>query len=99
MANTTLTKLVFAGLLLGVGAAQAAGPVSVSEVPGAWYADRIQTVTPVTGAQEPIFPSAAYEHGTTAPTYARERPARTRPSVAGSTTPFPSSPNESGSVL
>ena len=54
MANTTLSKLLFAGLLVGAGAAQAAGPVSVSEVPGAWYADRIQATTPATGAEHPV---------------------------------------------
>jgi hypothetical protein len=99
VANTTLSKLVFAGLLLGAGAAQAAGPVSVSEVPGSWYADRIHSTTPITGAQQPLFPSAAYEHGTIVPADVSVRSARPKPSVAGATSPFPSSPNESGSVL
>ena len=99
MANTTLSRLLIGGLLLGAGAVQAAGPVSVSEVPGAWYADRIGTADPQRGATQPVYPSSAYEHG---PLLQRDvdvqRP-RIRPSISGSTLPFPASPNETGSVL
>src|SRR5690242_13799390 len=99
MAHSTISKLIFAGLLLGAGAAQAAGPASVSEVPGSWYADRIQAANPLTGAQQPVVPAAAYEHGTTAPAYAGARSAGTGRSVAGAGSTFPSSPNETGRVL
>jgi hypothetical protein len=97
VAITTLSKLVIAGLLLGAGAAQAAQPTSVSEVPASWYANRIQTPASAQGAVEPVFPTAAYEHGPNGLQYAER--VRTRPSVAGSTLPFPASPNETGRVL
>lgn len=102
MANTTttLSKLIFAGLLLGAGAgaAQAGAPVSVSEVPGSWYADRIQTVD-ARGAEGPVFPTASYENGPIAPQHVAVPRTQTQPSVAHTTSPFPSSPNETGSVL
>ena len=98
MTNTTLSKLIFAGLLLGAGAAQAGAPVSAPEVPGAWYADRIQTAD-TRGAEGPVFPTAGYEHGPIAPQYVAAPRTQTQPSVARTTSPFPSSPNESGSVL
>ena len=94
MSNSKVSKLLLAALLLGAGAAQAA-PSSAIEVPGAWYADQI-VPRDARGATQP-FPTAAYEHGPTVPEYADTT--RTRPSFAGNTPPFPSSPNESGSVL
>lgn len=97
MTNAKVSKLSLAVLLLGAGAAQAAAPMSVSEVPGAWYADRIAVSADARGATNPVFPAAAYEHGFTVPL--RTEHTRARPSVAGSATPFPASPNESGSVL
>jgi hypothetical protein len=99
MSNTVFPKLLFATLLLGASAAQAAYPTSVSEVPRSWYADEIRTAEPATGAAHPVFPSAAYEHGPNGHRYAEAEPTRTQPSLAGSAAPFPSSPNESGSVL
>ena len=99
MANTTLAKLLIGGFLLGAGAAQAAGPVSVSEVPGSWYADRITTTASAQGAVQPVYPSAAYEHGPLVQRDVDVSRTRTRPSIAGPTLPFPSSPNETGPVL
>ena len=99
MAKTTLSKLLIGGLLLGAGAAQAAGPISVSEVPGSWYADRITTTQPLRGATEPVFPSAAYEHGPLPYRNVEVQLPRTRPTVAGAIVPFPASPNETGPVL
>jgi hypothetical protein len=97
MQQRTRSKLVFAGLLLGADAVQAAGPTSVSEAPAAWYADRIVTSDTARGAAAPVIPAAAYEHGTTVNSQV-DAP-RTRPGIAGMTLPFPSSPNESGAVL
>ena len=98
MSNLNLLKLLFAGLLLGAGAAQAAGPTSASEVPGAWYADQIVTPATARGVTQSVFPSAAHEHGPI-PTHRTDvQPSRTRPSI-GATSPFPSSPNESGPVM
>jgi hypothetical protein len=99
VANTTLSRLLIGGLLLGAGAAQAAGPISISEVPASWYADRISTTEPLRGATQSVFPSGAYEHGPIIQRNADVQRSRTRPSVAGSTVPFPASPNESGSIL
>jgi hypothetical protein len=99
VANTTFSKLLIGGLFLCAGAAQAAGPVSVSEVPGAWYADRISTAQPLRGATAPVYPSSAYEHGPLLQRDADVQRSRTRPSIAGSTVPFPASPNETGPVL
>jgi hypothetical protein len=96
MSKAKKSKLLLTTLLLAAGAVQAAGPVSVSEVPAAWYADRI-VVTDTRGATNFSFPTAAYEHG---PTIAHSvLPTRTRPSVAFTTPAFPASPNESGRVL
>ena len=99
MANTNLSKLLVAALLLGTGVAQAAGPVSVSEVPASWYADRITTTAPLRGATSPVYPSAAYEHGPLVQHDVDVQRPRIRPSISGSTLPFPASPNETGSVL
>ena len=99
MANANVSKVLIAGLLLGASAAQAAAPTSVSEVPAAWYADQIRTTEPARGAAQPVFPTVAYEHGPNGHQYADVQPSRTRPSIAGSTVPFPASPNETGSVL
>ena len=97
MKQRTLSKLVLAGLLLGAGAVQAAGPTSVSEAPAVWYAERITTADTARGAATPVFPAAAYEHGITIHRHV-DAP-RTRPGIAGMTLPFPSSPNESGAAL
>ena len=94
MSSSKVSKLLLAALLLGAGVAQAA-PSSAIEVPGAWYADQI-VVTDTRGSTQP-FPAAAYEHGPTVPQYAETT--RARPSFAGHTPAFPSSPNESGPVL
>jgi hypothetical protein len=91
--------MIFAGLLLAAGAAQAGAPVSVPDVPGSWYADRIQTAADARGAEGPVFPTASYEHGPIVPERVAVPRAKPQPSVAGSTSPFPSSPNETGSVL
>jgi hypothetical protein len=99
VANTTLSQLIVAGLLLGAGAAQAGAPVSVSEAPAFWYANRIQTAADARGAESPVFPAAAYEHGPVGPERVAIPRTRTQPSVARSTSPFPSSPNETGSVM
>jgi hypothetical protein len=99
VANTTFSKLLIGGLFLCAGVAQAAGPVSVSEVPASWYADRISITHSGSGASQPVFPSAAYEHGPLVQHDADVQRSRTRPSIAGSTVPFPASPNETGSHL
>jgi hypothetical protein len=99
VANTTLSRLLIGGLLLGAGAAQAAGPISVSEVPASWYADRITKTAPLGGATQPVYPTAAYEHGPLPYRGVDVEVPRTRPSVAGSSVPFPASPNETGRVL
>ena len=97
MANTTLARLCIGGLLLGAGVAHAAGPTSISEVPASWYADRIATTASPHGATQPVFPSAAYEHGSLVQ---RDRGIpRPSGSIAGASVPFPSSPNETGRVL
>jgi hypothetical protein len=96
MSKANASKLWFIAALLTSGAAQAAAPVSVSEVPAAWYADRI-VFTDMSGAAHPVFPSAAYEHGPTVQHQAL--PTRTRPSLTGMTASFPASPNETGPVL
>jgi hypothetical protein len=98
MSNANLSKLLFVGLLLGAGAVQAAAPTSVSEVPGAWYAAQITTAPSTRSATDVTYPTAAYEHGA----YGRQHvgvSATRAPSIAGRGIPFPSSPNESGSVL
>jgi len=95
MTKAHFSKLFVAGLLLAAGASQAA-PISVSEVPPAWYADRIVTPDTARGATSPVFPTAAYEHGITVQRYAETK---TTPSHAGVSLPFPASPNESGRVL
>jgi hypothetical protein len=99
MLNAKLSKLLFAGLLFGAGAVQAAAPSSVSEVPAAWYADEIRILEGARGAAHPVYPAAAYEHGSYGDQYVDTGRPRIEPSVAGRTIPFPSSPNESGSVL
>jgi hypothetical protein len=98
MSNSNLSKVLIAGLLLGAGAVQAAVPASVSEVPGAWYADQITTAPATRGATNVTYPSAAYEHGAYGQ-HAEVNATRTQPSIAGRVIPFPSSPNESGPVL
>ena len=97
MSKATLSKLFIAALLLTAGAAQAAGPTSVSEIPAAWYADRILTNVPTAGAASNVFPSAAYEHGTTITRSAAV--GRVRPGIAGMTQAFPTSSYENGPVL
>ena len=99
MSNANLSRLMLAGLLLGAGAAQAAFPASVTEVPAAWYADQIQTPEHVGSAANVGYPAAAYEHGSYGDGFVTARTTRTQPSLAGRTIPFPSSPNESGPVL
>ena len=99
MSNAKLSRLLIAGLLLGAGAVQAATPTSVSEVPAAWYADEIRINDAASGATAPVVPAAAYEHGPYRTHYADVQRTRTEPSVAGSTTPFPSSANETGALL
>ena len=95
MTKASVSKLLVGTLLLAAGAAQAA-PVSVSEAPGAWYAERIVTPAHSEGARTTAFPTSAYEHGSTIGTRVEVRPSPTR---AGSAAPFPSSPNESGAML
>jgi hypothetical protein len=99
MSNASLSRLMLAGLLLGAGAAQAAVPASVTEVPAAWYADQIRTSDHVDGAANVAYPTAAYEHGSYGDGFVTARTTRTQPSLAGRTIPFPSSPNESGPAL
>lgn len=94
MTKASVSKLLAAALLLAAGAAQAA-PTSVSEVPGAWYADRIVTPDHVESARAAPFPTSAYEHGSTIGTRV-EVPLS--PTHGGVAIPFPSSPNESGKV-
>jgi hypothetical protein len=99
MSNVNLSKLLVAGLLLGAGAAQAAVPTSVSEVPAAWYADQITTPASTRGATNVTYPTAAYEHGAYGQEHVEVNRTSTQPSVASRIIPFPSSPNESGPVL
>jgi hypothetical protein len=96
MSHLKFSKLLVAGLLLGASATQAAAPTSDSEVPAAWYASQIVTPQAARGAAQPVFPTASYEHGPAGDHYVDMQPSRTRPSIAGSTAPFPASPNESG---
>ena len=91
MTKASASKLLLGTLLIAAGAAQAA-PLSVSEVPGAWYADRIVTPAHTEGARVQAFPTSAYEHGSTIGTRIEVRPSPTR---GGMTLPFPSSSNES----
>ena len=97
MNQSILSKLSIAALLLAAGAAQAAGPTSVSEAPAVWYAERIATTDDLRGAAAPVFPTAAYEHGTTVSRHVDVR--RIGPGIAGMTVPFPSSVNETGRIL
>ena len=99
MSNANLSRLLVAGLLLGAGAVQAAAPTSVSEVPGAWYADQITTPPSTRSATNVTYPTAAYEHGAYGQQHIEVNVTRTQPSIAGRVIPFPSSPNESGPVL
>jgi hypothetical protein len=94
MTKASASRYLIGTLLLAAGAAQAA-PLSVSEAPGAWYADRIITPASAESARVQSFPTSAYEHGSTIGTRIEARPSPTR---AGMTPPFPSSPNESGAV-
>ena len=94
MTKASVSKLLVGTLLLAAGAAQAA-PLSVSEAPGAWYADRIVTPAHTEGARAQTFPTSAYEHGSTIGTRIDVRPSPTR---AGAALSFPSSPSESGAV-
>ncbi|HEX2825093.1 MAG TPA: hypothetical protein VHP37_01990 [Burkholderiales bacterium] len=64
MTKASVSKLLIGTLLLAAGAAQAT-PTSVSEAPGAWYAERIVVPADAQGARTPTFPTAAYEHGST----------------------------------
>ena len=97
MTKATLSKLFVAALLLGAGAAQAAGPASVSEAPAAWYADRVVTGASTPAASTAVFPAAAYEHGTTLSRSAAVE--RARPGIAAMTPPYPTSARENGAVL
>lgn len=96
--TSKISKLLLAGVLLGAGAAQAGSPSAAPEVPGAWYAERIETVPMARGAAGPVFPTAAYEHGP-AGHHPLLSPTVARPTMAGGQRPFPASPNESGSFL
>jgi hypothetical protein len=101
MFNVRPSTIVIAAILLAAGAAQAAGtfPVSVPDVPAAWYADRIERgdASPTLATQSP-FPSAAREHGTAHDT--AQTSSAVAPSIARGVTPgFPTSINETGSVL
>ena len=94
MSKLQIAKTLVAGLLLGAGAAQAAAPSSVDEVPAAWYAEHI--VVGAHTATNVSFPAAAYEHGPTIPFAGL--PA-TRPSIAGGRVTPPSSAQENGPKL
>jgi hypothetical protein len=95
MSNLQIAKTLVAGLLLSAGAAQAAAPASVTEVPDAWYADQI-VVRAHTPTPNVSFPAAAYEHGLTIP-YAGVP--GTRPTVAGGRVTPPTSAQEHGPKL
>jgi hypothetical protein len=99
MSNANLSRFLVAGLFLGAGAVQAAVPASVSEAPGAWYADQITTSQSTRGATTLAYPTAAYEHGAYGQQEVEVTQTLTRPSIAGPSIPFPSSVNETGSVL
>ena len=69
-----LSKLVFAGLLLGAGAVQAAGPTSVSEAPAAALVDGVVDAKDLLRDAHAPKPTAAAERGATRST-ARARAA------------------------
>jgi hypothetical protein len=102
MSNARPSTILIAAILSAAGAAQAAGtfPVSVPDVPAAWYADRIERrvdASPTLATQSP-FPSAAREHGTAHDT--AQTSSAVAPSIArGLTLGFPTSINETGPVL
>ena len=101
MSKSKLAGIVVAGVLMGAGIANADSvfPSSANEVSpiglvqqndGAGYAR--------TGAMEPIFPTAAFEHGP-ARESANARPAGTRPTMATGSSVFPNSAHENGPSL
>jgi hypothetical protein len=102
MRNVRPSTIVIVGILMAAGTAQAAGtfPVSVPDIPAAWYADQIERRIDASPslATQAVFPAAAREHGTA------HGPAQTSsavvPSIARSVASgFPTSINETGPVL
>jgi hypothetical protein len=99
MLKVKLVSVVITGLCLTAGAVQAASvfPSSANEVSPTGYAVSIEPPAHQgTGAMQPIFPSAAIEHGAVRDSYVDARRVRTSPSIAGASSSFPTSVNETG---
>ncbi|MDB5925256.1 MAG: hypothetical protein JWN13_4192 [Betaproteobacteria bacterium] len=99
MLKIKLASVVITGLCLSAGAVQAASvfPSSTNEVSPSGYAMSIEGPTEARmGAMQPIFPSAAIEHGMLRESYADARRVRPSPSIAGARSIFPISVSETG---
>ncbi len=99
MLKIKLANVIITGLCLSAGAVQAASvfPSSTNEVSPSGYAIGIEGSTEARmGAMQPVFPSAAIEHGTFRESYADDRRVRPSPSIAGASSIFPTSVSETG---
>ena len=98
MLKGNLATAVISGLFLTAGAGHAASvfPSSTNEVSPTGYVIATEDATDVrTGAMQPIFPSAAIEHGSVREPY-MSAPVRLSRSFAGTASAVPSSSNETG---
>jgi hypothetical protein len=98
MSKRKLATAVFTGLFLSAGAAHATSvfPSSTNEVSATGYAISMDGARDVRiGAMQPIFPSAAIEHGSVRESYVNA-PAGLSRSFAEAASAFPSSSNETG---
>jgi hypothetical protein len=102
MSKRKLAGVIVTGLLLSAGAVNAASPFpsSTNEVSPTGYVQNVDGPSRTDmGAAQPVFPTAAIEHGPQREVYVDVRSAGARPSIAGARTPFPVSVSETGSNL
>jgi hypothetical protein len=102
MSKSKLAGIVVAGVLMGAGIANAESvfPSSANEVSPTGLVQHLDgTGSAASGAMEPIFPTAAIEHGPAREVSVHARSAGTRPTMATGRSSFPSSAHENGPSL
>ena len=99
MSKRNFANVIIAGLFVSAGAAHAASvfPTSTNEVSPTSYALSIESTREATmGAMQPVFPTAAIEHGALRDSYVATTEGRVNRSIVDSSSVFPTSVNETG---
>jgi hypothetical protein len=87
-------------LAAGVANAQSVFPSSSNEVSPTGYVQNVEGISHAgMGAAQPVYPTAAIEHGPVREVMVAPRSTGARPSMATSTSAFPTSARETGPSL